>query len=98
MATFVTTVRFTQQGIQAVGDTTDRAASLRSAAEKMGVTIKDIYWTLGDFDGLLILDAPDDETAAAFLMHAASQGNVQTTTTRAFTAEEMQGVLAKMSS
>ena len=98
MATFVTTVKFTQQGIKAVGHTTDRAAALHSAAEKMGVTIKDTYWTLGDFDGLLILDAPDDETAAAFLMHAASQGNVQTTTTRAFTAEEMQGVLAKMGS
>lgn len=96
MATFVSTVRFTQQGIKAVGDTTDRAAAIQSAAEQMGVTIKDTYWTLGEFDGLLVLDAPDDETAAAFLMHVGSRGNVQTTTARAFTAEEMKGVLAKM--
>jgi uncharacterized protein with GYD domain len=60
----------------------------------MGIKVTDIYWTLGAFDGLLILDAPDDETATAFLLNVGSQGNVQTTTARAFTAAEMDKILA----
>lgn len=97
MATFVSTIKFTEQGIQAIGETTKRAAALKSAAKKMGVKIKDIYWTLGAYDGLLVFDAPDDETATALLLHLGSLGNLQTTTARAFTASEMETVLSKMS-
>ena len=96
MATFVSTIKFTEQGIKATGDTTKRATALKSAAKKMGVKVKDIYWTLGEHDGLLIFDAPDDETATALLLHLGSLGNAQTTTARAFTASEMKDVLAKM--
>ena len=96
MATFVSTIKFTDQRIKAIGETTKRAASLKSAAKKMGVKVKDIYWTLGAVDGFLIFDAPDDETATALMLHFGSQGNVQTTTARAFTAAEMDKVLAKM--
>ena len=97
MATFISTIKFTGQGLKAIGDTTKRATALKSAAKKMGVKVKDIYWTLGKYDGLLVLDAPDDETATALLLHLGSLGNVQTTTVRAFTATEMNNVLAKMS-
>ena len=96
MATFVTTIKFTEQGIKAIGDTTKRATALKSAARKMGVKVKEIYWTLGDYDGLLIFDAPDDETATALLLRLGSQGNLETTTARAFTSAEMKNVLAKM--
>ena len=96
MATFISTIKFTGQGIKAVGETTKRAASLKAAAKKMGVKVTDIYWTLGAFDGLLIFEAPDDETATAAMLHLGSQGNVQTTTSRAFNATEMDAMLAKM--
>ena len=96
MATFISTVKFTEQGIKAIGETTKRSSSLKAAAKKMGIKVKDIYWTLGAFDGLLIFEAPDDETATALLLHLGSLGNVQTTTARAFTAAEMDKVLAKM--
>ena len=96
MATFVSTIKFTEQGIKAIGDTTKRATALKSAAKKMGVKVKDIYWTLGEHDGLLIFDAPDDETATALLLHLGSLGNVQTTTARACTAAAVTDVLAKM--
>lgn len=96
MATFVSTIKFTEQGIKAIGETTKRAGALKSAAKKMGIKVKDIYWTLGDYDGLLVFDAPDDETATALLLHLGSLGNLQTTTARAFTAAEMDKVLAKM--
>ena len=71
MATFVSTIRFTEQGIKAIGETTKRAAAVKAAAKKMKVKVTDIYWTLGPFDG-------------------------QSTTARAFTATEMDKVLAKM--
>jgi uncharacterized protein with GYD domain len=98
MATFITTIKFTEQGIQNIRDSPKRAAAFKSAAKKMGVKVTDIYWTLGDFDGALIFDAPDDETATAAMLQLSSQGNVHTTTARAFGSGEMEkviGLLAK---
>jgi uncharacterized protein with GYD domain len=98
MATFVSTVRFTPQGVKAISETTRRAASFKAAAKKMGVKVTSIFWTLGAFDGLLVFEAPDDETATAAMLQLGAVGNAQTTTARAFTAAEMDAVLAKMSS
>jgi uncharacterized protein with GYD domain len=61
----------------------------------MGVRFRDIYWTLGSHDVVTIVDAPDSETLAAALLKLASHGNLRTTTLRAFSAEEMRGILAK---
>jgi uncharacterized protein with GYD domain len=97
MATFLTTIKFTAQGIKAISETTCRAAALKSAAKKLGAKVTATYWTLGAFDGLLIFEAPDDETATALMLRLAAIGNVQTTTSRAFTAAEMDKVLGKMS-
>ncbi len=97
MATFITTIKFTQQGIKGIDKTTQRASALKAAAKKLGTKVKDIYWTLGDHDGVLIFEAPDDETATSLLLHLGSQGNVHTTTVRAFTAAEMSKILAKVS-
>jgi uncharacterized protein with GYD domain len=96
MATFITTIKFSQQGIKAIDETTKRAAAVKASAKKLGVKVTDIYWTLGDHDGALIFEAPDDETAAAFLLHLGSAGNVHTTTVRAFTASEMDKILTKV--
>ena len=96
MATFITTIKFTQQGIKDIGQTTKRAAALEAAAKKFGARVKDSYWTLGDHDGVLIFEAPDDETAVALLLHLGALGNVHTTTCRAFTAAEMDKILAKV--
>ena len=61
MATFITNIKFSQQGIKDIDHTTKRAAIFKAEAKKLGAKVKDIYWTLGDHDGLLILEAPDDE-------------------------------------
>jgi uncharacterized protein with GYD domain len=94
MATFITTIKFTEQGIKNIGETTKRAAAVKAAAKKLGVKVSEVYWTLGAFDGLLILEAPDDETVTAWLLNVGAQGNIQTTTARAFTAAEMDKILA----
>ena len=74
MATFITTIKFTQQGIKGIDETTKRAAAMKAAAKKMGVKVTDIYWTLGDHDGVLIFEAPDDETATTLLLHLGAIG------------------------
>ena len=97
MATFITTIKFTEKGIKAIGETTKRADAFKAAAKKMGVKVNQIYWTLGAFDGAIVFDAPDDETASAALLHLGTSGNVHTTTVRAFNAAEMGKILAKLS-
>jgi uncharacterized protein with GYD domain len=96
VATFITTIKFTQQGLKDIGQTTKRAAAIEASAKKMGAKVRDVYWTMGDHDGVLIFEAPDDETAAALLLHLETLGNVHTTTCRAFTASEMDQVLSKL--
>jgi uncharacterized protein with GYD domain len=94
MATFISTIKFTEQGLKSIGETTKRAKKV--FAKKMGVKITNVFWTLGDHDGVLIFEAADDETAASFLLHVGAMGNLHTTTVRAFTAAEMEKILAKV--
>jgi len=96
MATFITTIKFTQQGIKAIDETTKRAAAVKAAGKKMGVKVTDTYWTLGDHDGVLIFEAENDEKASTFLLLLGAMGDVHTTTCRAFTAAEMDKLLAKV--
>ena len=96
MATYITSIKFTQQGIKDIDHSTKRAATFKAEAKKLGVKVKDIFWTLGDQDGVLILDAPDDETATAALLHLGIMGNVHTSTCRAFTTAEMEAVVSKV--
>jgi uncharacterized protein with GYD domain len=96
MPTFISTLKFTQQGVGAIDQTTKRAATLKAGAKKMGVKFTDVYWTLGEHDGVLIFDAPDDETATAWMLHIGAMGNVKTSTCRAFNAAEMDKILEKM--
>ena len=96
MATFITTIKFTQQGIKDIDHSTKRATIFKTEAKKLGVKVKEIYWTLGDHDGLLILDAPDDATATAAILHLGAMGNVHTSTCRAFTVAEMEKLVSKM--
>jgi uncharacterized protein with GYD domain len=93
MATFITTVHFTEQGIKAARDTCERAVAFKATAKKMGVKVTGVYWTLGAFDGVIVCEAPDEATAIAALLHLGSLGNIRTQTARAFDAAEMQKIL-----
>ena len=93
MATYITTMHFTEQGIKAVRDTCQRAAAFKAAAKKMGLKVSGLYWTLGAFDGVIVFDAPDEATATAAMLHLSSLGNIRTQTARAFGDAEMQKIL-----
>jgi uncharacterized protein with GYD domain len=94
MATFITLIKFTPQGVTNIQDTCKRAAAFKAAAKKLGGKVTATYWTQGPFDGVLIFEADDDQTASALMVHLASQGYVQTQTVPAHTAAEMEKVLA----
>lgn len=94
MATYVATIRFTEQGMVDIQETCKRAAGIKATAKKIGAKVIDIYWTMGAFDGLIVFEAPGDETATALMLRISSAGNVQTQTARAFTSVEMEKILA----
>jgi uncharacterized protein with GYD domain len=96
MATFVMLASFTEQGVRNVKETAKRADAFRQMAEKVGVTIRDIYWTLGPYDVIAVGEAPDDATATALSLSLASLGNVRTQTLRAFSRDEIDAIIKKM--
>lgn len=95
MPTYVSLINWTEKGVAAFKDTVDRAEAGKALAAKFGGALKDIYWTIGPYDIVAISEAPDDETATAFALALAAQGNVRTTTLRAFSADEMRGIIGK---
>jgi uncharacterized protein with GYD domain len=94
MPTYVSLVQFTDQGIRTAKDTTHRLADWAAKVKSRGVSIKQMYWTLGHYDQVCVFEAPDDETVAAVLLAADMLGNIRTQTLRAFTAPEMEKILA----
>jgi len=96
MAMYVVLVNFTDQGVRNLKDTTKRADAAREMAKKFGVTFKDLYWTLGSYDEVVILEAPDDASMASFLASLGALGNIRTQTLRAFSQGDMNGILAKL--
>jgi uncharacterized protein with GYD domain len=96
MPTYISLVQFTDKGIQAAKETTQRVAEWVSKVRSKGVSIKEMYWTLGQYDQVCVFEAPDDETAASVLLAADTLGNIRTQTLRAFTASEMEKILSQV--
>jgi uncharacterized protein with GYD domain len=96
MPTYISLVQFTDKGIQAAKETTQRVADWATKVQSTGVSIKQMYWTLGQYDQVCVFEAPDDETAASVLLAADMLGNIRSQTMRAFTASEMEKILAKV--
>lgn len=96
MAHYVMLLKFTDQGIRNVKDTTKRAAAAAEMAGKMGAKVTSTYWTMGQYDLVLTADAPDDETIAAISIKLGSFGNVGIQTMRAFDANEVGNILKKV--
>jgi uncharacterized protein with GYD domain len=96
MATYIVLVNYTEQGIKNVKDTTKRADAVRELAKKFGATVREFYWTMGKYDLVVIFEAPDDAAMTALSLTIASAGNVRTQTMRAFSRDEVNGMLAKV--
>jgi len=96
MATYVTLLKFTERGAKDIKDTCKRAVDLKTHAKKHGIEVKEQYWCLGAYDGLILFDSPDDETATAAMLSLSSREYVTTQTLRSFTAGEMSKILGKI--
>jgi uncharacterized protein with GYD domain len=92
---YIILIRFTDQGIRNIKDTTRRADAARSEAERISGKFT-VYWTFGKYDGIGILEAPNDEAAMEFELKVGSLGNIRTTTLKAFTEEEIARVVDKL--
>jgi len=97
LPTYIALVTFTDQGVRYIKQTTERAKGLVNAAANLGIKIKDIYWTMGAYDAVFIAEGPDDETVTAFAASIGALGNIRTQTMRAFSADEMNKILGKLS-
>jgi len=95
MATFISLVNFTDQGIRNVKDSPDRYEAFRAMAEKVGGKVKGVYYTMGHYDMVLIVEG-SDEAAMTAMLKVGSLGNVRTETLRGFSVEEMRKIIGKM--
>jgi uncharacterized protein with GYD domain len=97
MPTYIALLKWTGQGIGNVKDSPSRLDAGRKAFKKIGVKIKDTYLTMGRYDLVCIIEAPDDESFASAMLSLGSQGNVQTETLKAFSEDQYRKICASIS-
>ena len=95
MATFIAVINFTDQGVRAVKESPNRLATATKLAESRGVKVKQAFWTLGQYD-MVVISEGADEAVAAWMYKVGSLGNIRSTTLRAFTLDEMQKIVSKI--
>ena len=95
MATYISLIRFTEKGATQIKKSVERAQAFDRAAEAAGVEIVGQYWTIGGYDGVLIVSAPSEEKALHWLTELVIGGNVRTETLQAFDAHQFATILAE---
>jgi uncharacterized protein with GYD domain len=96
MPTYITLLNWTDQGVRAVKESPQRLDAAKEAITQVGGRFVGFYMVFGDYDLVSIVEAPDDETYARFLLTLAAQGNVRTKTLKAFTEDEYRRILASL--
>ncbi|CAB3764443.1 GYD domain-containing protein [Paraburkholderia solisilvae] len=97
MVTYVVLAQFTDQGIRAVKNSPQRASQGAELARSFGCEMKEIYWTLGGYDIVTVIEAPDEKSFMSFGCALGSAGNIRTQTLRAFTKDEFSAIVGKLS-
>lgn len=96
MPTYISLLKFTEQGVKDIKESPARLDAAKSAFEAMGAELKEFYLVLGQYDAVVISDGPGDETAAKLALAIASQGAIRTETFRAFTEDEYRKLIASL--
>jgi uncharacterized protein with GYD domain len=96
MATYVILATFTDQGIKTAKDSPKRAEAFRQMAKTFGITVKEIFWTQGRYDIVVLTEAPDELTATALNLSLGALGNIRTESLRAFSADEMATIVSML--
>ena len=96
MAGYIILRKFTQQGLATIKELPERVKHAKQLSEDMGIRTIGVWITMGEYDSISIVDAPDEQTLAAYLLGRAKTGNSTTTTMRAFSEEEFAQIVAKL--
>lgn len=96
MVRYVLLLNWTDQGVASVKDSVNRYNDAKRLLESKGGSFEAIAWTSGPYDLVSIVSVPDEETGTAFNLQLASAGNLRSLTMRAFSADEMSSIIAKM--
>jgi uncharacterized protein with GYD domain len=96
MAKFIVLTNWSDQGIRKVKESPARLDQVRELGKKYGCTLTDFYMTVGAYDMVVTVDAPDDESAAKFLIAIAAAGNVRTTTLKAFPEDAFRKIVGEV--
>jgi uncharacterized protein with GYD domain len=89
-------MNWTDQGVRADKETVHRRDQADALAEKHRARIEQVYWTMGHYDIVTIIEAPDDETATAMMLELTSAGNLRTATLRAFDHDQLQAIIQRV--
>jgi uncharacterized protein with GYD domain len=95
MTTYVSLINWTEQGIRNFRDTTQRAEEFSKLVQGSGGRIRELLWTVGEYDIVCIADFPDDEAGVAALLRVSSAGNIRSKTLRAFGSDEMTRIIGR---
>jgi uncharacterized protein with GYD domain len=95
MVRFISLFNFTEKGIGKYADTVSRADAFIKDPQKAGVKVTAMYWMVGAYDGMVVLEAPDEQSATAMLLKLGANGYVRTQTLRAYDRSEMESILAR---
>jgi uncharacterized protein with GYD domain len=96
MPTYFILINWTDQGIRNIKDSPKRVDAAKKAVKGIGGEVKAFYMLQGSYDAVLILEAPNDEALAKFLLQIGSLGNVRTTTLRAYTEAEYRKIIGEL--
>ncbi len=97
MPSYVTLLNWTDEGIKNFRQSTERAKDFTKLVEASGGKVRELVWTFGEYDLVTIADYPDEEAAVAALLKVAAAGNIRSNTMRAFSASEMDRIVARAS-
>jgi uncharacterized protein with GYD domain len=97
MPTYVSLINWTDQGAKNFRESTKRAEDFTKLVKKNGGKVRELVWTVGEYDIVSVIEFPDDESGVAALLQVGSAGNIRTNTLRAFSAREMEGIVARAS-
>ncbi|HSQ23488.1 MAG TPA: GYD domain-containing protein [Pyrinomonadaceae bacterium] len=96
MPTYIALLKWTQQGLSRIKDSASRLDAGRAAFKTAGIDMKDVFLTMGRYDLICVLEAPDDDTLARGVLTLGSQGNVSTETLKAFTEDQYRKIIGSL--
>jgi uncharacterized protein with GYD domain len=96
MPTYVSLLRYTQEGVKNIKESPARLDAAKKLFQSMGAELKQWYLTMGQYDAVVIAEGPDDDTVAKLVLMIGAQGNIRTETFRAFTEDEYRKVIAAL--